>query len=97
MRDYEVMTIHRPDLAESDVQSKVSEIETFLTTRGATISGTDLWGKRRLAYEIERATEGYYSVVSFQGGTEAIADLDRVLTLADDVVRHKIARPAGGQ
>ena len=93
MRVYEVMTIHRPELAEADVQAKVKEVETFLTSRGATISSTDLWGKRRFAYEINHVNEGYYSVVSFEADTPAIDDLDRVLSLADDVVRHKIVRP----
>ena len=92
MRGYEVMTIHRPELAESDVQAKVKEVETFLSSRGAEIDGTDLWGKRRFAYEINHVTEGFYSVVKSASEAEAIEDLDRVLTLADDVVRHKIVR-----
>lgn len=95
MRDYEVMTIHRPELAEADVQAKVKEVEEFLGTRGAAITNTDLWGKRRFAYEIDHVNEGFYSVVSFEAETDAVHDLDRVLTLADDVVRHKIVRPAG--
>lgn len=94
MRGYEVMTIHRPELAESDVQAKVKEVETFLGSRGATIAGTDLWGKRRFAYEINHVSEGYYSVVKFESEPDAVDDLDRVLTLADDVVRHKIVRTA---
>lgn len=92
MRGYEVMTIHRPEFAESDVQAKVKEVETFLSSRGAEIDGTDLWGKRRFAYEINHITEGFYSVVKFSSEAEAIEDLDRVLTLADDVIRHKIVR-----
>lgn len=88
------MTIHRPELAESDVQAKVKEVETFLGSRGATIAGTDLWGKRRFAYEINHVSEGYYSVVKFESEPVAVDDLDRVLTLADDVVRHKIVRTA---
>ena len=95
MRGYEVMTIHRPELSEVDVQAKVKEVADFLTSRGATIAGTDLWGKRRFAFEIDHVNEGFYSVVSFEAGAEALDDLDRVLTLADDVVRHKIVRPAG--
>jgi small subunit ribosomal protein S6 len=94
MRGYEVMTIHRPELAESDVQAKVKEVETFLGSRGANIAGTDLWGKRRFAYEINHVSEGYYSVVKFESEPDAVDDLDRVLTLADDVVRHKIVRTA---
>jgi len=92
LRVYEVMTIHRPELAETDVQAKVKEVETFLTSRGAEIQATDLWGKRRFAYEIDHINEGFYSVVKFAAGTEAVDDLDRVLSLADDVVRHKIVR-----
>lgn len=92
MRVYEVMTIHRAELAESDVQAKVKEVETFLSSRGAEIVGTDLWGKRRFAYEINHVSEGFYSVVRFEAEREAIDDLDRVLGLADDVVRHKVVK-----
>ena len=95
MRVYELMTIHRPDLAEDDFRSKVTEIEAFLGNRGATVSNTDLWGKRRFAYEIDHVTEGYYSVITFESETEAVDDLDRVLGLSDDVVRHKVVRPGG--
>lgn len=93
MRVYELMTIHRPELAEEDFRSKVTEIESFLGNRGATVSNTDLWGKRRFAYEIDHVTEGYYSVITFESETEAVDDLDRVLGLSDDVVRHKVVRP----
>lgn len=92
MRDYELMTIHRPDLAETDVESKVSEVETFLSESGANISKRDPWGKRRFAYEIDHLTEGYYTVVTFQAEPQLVETLDRRLTFADDVLRHKIVR-----
>jgi len=92
MRDYEVMTIHRPDLAENDVEAKVGELESYLTGQGATVANRDLWGKRRFAYEIDHLSEGYYSVVTFQAETPAITSLDRMLSLSDEVVRHKIHR-----
>lgn len=92
MRTYEVMTIHRPELAEADVQSLVTEIEDFVRNRGAEVSGRDLWGKRRFAYEIDHLREGYYSVVSFDAEPQAVDDLDRVLSLNDAVIRHKITR-----
>lgn len=95
MRTYELMTIHRPELSETDFQAKVAEIEAFLGNRGAQVGKTDLWGKRRFAYEIEHITEGFYSVITFESETEAVDDLDRVLTLSDDVVRHKVVRPGG--
>jgi small subunit ribosomal protein S6 len=93
MRTYEVMTIHRPELDENDVHSRVDGLTTFLTDRGATVSGKDIWGKRRFAYEIQHMNEGYYSVVTFSASPEAIAELDRMLTLTDEVIRHKIVRP----
>lgn len=92
MRDYELMTIHRPDLAESDVEAKISELEAFLAHNDAEVTKRDIWGKRRFAYEIDHLSEGYYSVVSFKAGAEAISGVDRMLSLADEVVRHKIVR-----
>lgn len=87
------MTIHRPDLSEEEIANRVDGLTSFLTERGATISGKDIWGKRRFAYEIAHLHEGYYSVVTFAAAPEAISDLDRMLTLSDEVVRHKIVRP----
>ena len=95
MRTYEVMTIHRPDLAEDDVRSRVDNLEGFLAERGATVTGKDIWGKRRFAYEIKHLHEGYYSVVTFTAEPPAVAELDRMLFLADEVIRHKIVRPGG--
>lgn len=95
MRDYEVMTIHRPDLAEDEVEARIADLETHLVGQGASVEGRDLWGKRRFAYEIDHLSEGYYSVVAFQAEAAAVDSLDRLLSLADDVVRHKIVRKGG--
>jgi len=92
MRDYELMTIHRPDLAESDVEIKISELEAFLANNDAEVTKRDIWGKRRFAYEIDHLSEGYYSVVSFKAEAKTIGGVDRMLSLADEVVRHKIVR-----
>jgi small subunit ribosomal protein S6 len=92
MRDYEVMTIHRPDLAEDDVEAKIGELESHLSGQGASVDGRDLWGKRRFAYEVDHLSEGYYSVVTFQAEAAAVDSLDRMLSLTDEVVRHKIVR-----
>jgi small subunit ribosomal protein S6 len=93
MRDYEVMTIHNPELAEADVQAKVEGLGAFLEERGAEVKAKDLWGKRRFAYEIDHLSEGYYSIVTFAADGEVIDSLDRMLSLADEVVRHKVVRP----
>ncbi len=92
MRDYEVMTIHRPDLAEDDVEKNIQALEAHLNGGGAEVTKRDMWGKRRFAYEIEHLNEGYYTVVTFKGDTVAVDSLDRMLSLADEVLRHKIVR-----
>jgi small subunit ribosomal protein S6 len=92
MRDYELMTIHRPELAEDDVEAKITELETYLSNSEAEVVKRDSWGKRRFAYEIDHLSEGYYSVVSFKATAEAVAGVDRLMSLSDEVVRHKIVR-----
>jgi small subunit ribosomal protein S6 len=95
MRDYELMTIHRPDLGEDEVAAKVAELESNLSSQGATVDDRDLWGKRRFAYEIEHLSEGYYSVVNFRAEVDAVDAVDRMLSLNDEVLRHKIVRRNG--
>jgi small subunit ribosomal protein S6 len=92
LRTYELMTIFRPELVETEVRSEISNIEKALSERGAEVQKTDFWGKRRLAYEIMHLHEGYYAVVTFKGMKEAIEPLDRALALSDNVVRHKFIR-----
>jgi small subunit ribosomal protein S6 len=95
MRDYELMTIHRPELAEDEIAAKISDLETHLSGHGATVDGRDLWGKRRFAYEIDHLTEGYYTVVTFNAEADAVHAVDHMLSLNDDVLRHKIVKRHG--
>lgn len=92
MRAYELMVIHRPDLAEADVRKAFDEIQDALRSQGAEVKETDFWGKRRFAYEIEHLTEGYYSVVQFDSDVPPVEALSRSLGLSDTVLRHKIVR-----
>ncbi len=91
MRSYELTIIHRPDMVEADVRKQVEEISTTIDTSGS-VTGTDFWGKRRFAYEIDHMNEGYYSVVDFEGDHHLVDALDRALGLSDAVVRHKVVR-----
>ncbi|MDJ0665147.1 MAG: 30S ribosomal protein S6 [Acidimicrobiia bacterium] len=91
MRKYELMMIHRPELAETDVRTLVGEVEGVIASSG-NLTDTDFWGKRRFAYEIDHMHEGFYSVLQFESGTEMVETLDRALGLHDAVVRHKIIR-----
>jgi len=95
MRAYELMIIHRPELAEADVRAAIGDLEKAIAEAGAVV-GTDFWGKRRFAYEIDHVKEGFYSVVDFEGDTELVDRLDRALSLSDAVVRHKILRREDG-
>lgn len=91
MRTYELMMIHRPEMTEPDVRTQIGELEAAIKESGA-VKDTDFWGKRRFAYEIDHIHEGYYSVVQFDGEPPLVDTLDRALSLADNVVRHKILR-----
>ncbi|MCH7899647.1 MAG: 30S ribosomal protein S6 [Acidobacteria bacterium] len=90
MRDYEIMTIHRPDLTEDEIEAKITELESYLSDSGVSVTKRELWGKRRFAYEIDHMSEGYYSVLSIHAEPGAVDSIDRRLSLADEVVRHKI-------
>jgi len=93
VRTYELMTIFRPEMAEADVRREVERVSSALTERGAEMKKDDFWGKRRFAYEINHLTEGFYSVLQFEAEPDAIVDIDRALSLSDQVVRHKFFRP----
>ena len=90
MREYEVMLILPPDAEDADVDGAVGRITGILTERGGEVERVDKWGRRRLAYEIAHNTEGYYVVVRFRAEPGTIHELDRVLHLADEVVRFKV-------
>ena len=91
MRSYELTIIHRPDMAETDVQRQVEEVSATIDTSGS-VTGSDFWGKRRFAYEIDHMNEGYYSVLDFESDINLVEALDRALGLSDAVVRHKVLR-----
>lgn len=92
MRDYEAMVVLNPELEEEKLDAAVEKIEKLLKKNKDEIEKVDRWGKRRLAYPIQDFDEGYYIVLYFKGLEESIKELDRVLHISDDVLRHKIIR-----
>ncbi|MHB8927356.1 MAG: 30S ribosomal protein S6 [Bacillota bacterium] len=92
MRKYEVMYIIRPDLDEEQTTAVIEKFQNLLTGQGATIDKTEKWGKRRLAYELKGHLEGQYVVVQFEGEAKAAAELERVLKIADEIIRHMVVR-----
>jgi small subunit ribosomal protein S6 len=92
MRPYEVMVILDADLDEETIRANVERWLQSLEARGAERGYVDFWGKRRFAYEIGHRTEGYYVVFQARAEPAAMDELHRVLSLADEVVRHKVLR-----
>ena len=92
MRPYEVMVILDPGLEEDAVRGVVDRAVELLRSRGANPGRVDHWGKRRLAYEIGHKGEGWYVLFEVTGEPAALAELDRMLSLADEVMRHKVIR-----
>ncbi len=94
MRDYEIMVIVDESADDQQVDGVVDRITQVLAEGGGEVVGVDRWGKRKFAYEIDHKTEGVYLIVSFRAESEAVGELERVLSLADDVVRFKVVRRA---
>jgi small subunit ribosomal protein S6 len=94
MRTYELMMITRGALDEPAVQQVVQRFTKVIADRGGDVQRVDHWGKRAFAYEIDHMTEGYYTVVDFTADGTGLLELERQLRLADEIVRHKVVRPA---
>lgn len=92
MRKYEIMYIIRTDIDEEAQKSLKERFHAILTDNGATIDKVDELGSRRLAYEINDYRDGYYVVVNFTSGEEAIAEFDRQAKFSDDILRHMAIR-----
>jgi len=100
MRPYEVMVIFEATTDPTVIQGVLDQVLEVIRSTGGNPGAIDRWGRRTFAYEVNHKREGYYVVVEFTSGTQTVADLDRMLGLADEVVRHKIVRlpeSAGGK
>ena len=93
MRQYELMIILDPDLEERTIQPSLDKFLTVITKDGGTLDNVDLWGKRRLAYEIKKKSEGIYAVVNFSSESATAKELDRQLGLNESILRTKLLRP----
>jgi len=92
MRPYEVMIIFDADLEEETIRAAVDRYVQLLRSRGAEPGAVDYWGKRRFAYELKHRWEGYYVVLQARAEPAAMEELHRVLSLTDEVLRHKVIR-----
>ena len=92
MHKYELMVILDPELDERTVQPSLDQFLTVIREDGGTVESLEIWGKRRLAYEIQKKSEGIYAVVNFTATPAATAELDRQLRLNEAVMRTKVLR-----
>ena len=92
MRPYETMNIFDVAVDAQDIQAALDRSLEAIRANGGTPGQIDRWGKRTFAYEMKKRREGYYVVVEFTGEPATVAELDRHLTLATEVLRHKIIR-----
>ncbi len=93
MRHYELMVILDPELEERTVAPSLDKFLNAVRKGGGTVENVDIWGRRRLAYEIRKKTEGIYAVVDMTAGPDVAKELDRQLNLNESVLRTKLIRP----
>jgi small subunit ribosomal protein S6 len=86
------MIIFDADLEEEEIRAAIGRTTDLLSSRGAELGHTDVWGKRRFAYRLNHRWEGYYVVLQAKAEPAAMDELGRVLSLADEVIRHKVLR-----
>lgn len=94
MRHYEVMIILDPDLEERAVSPLIESFLSVVREGNGKVEKVDTWGRRRLAYEINKKPEGIYSVIELQADPTVVKELDRQMNLNESVLRTKVLRPA---
>ncbi|HEX5087462.1 MAG TPA: 30S ribosomal protein S6 [Nocardioides sp.] len=93
MRAYELMVILDPSLEERTVGPSLDKYLNVIRKDGGTVESVDIWGRRRMAYEIKKNQEGIYAVVTLNAEPATVKELDRQLTLNESILRTKVIRP----
>jgi small subunit ribosomal protein S6 len=92
MRRYELMLVLRPDAPEDRIQAVLEKTTRHVTDTGGQVVKMAPWGRRRLAYQIDRYREGSYHILHFDAPPESIVDLERTLLITEEVLRHLVVR-----
>ncbi len=93
MRHYEVMVILDPELDERTISPSLDTFLSVIKRDGGSVEKIDVWGRRRLAYEIKKKSEGIYAVIDLSAEPASVIELDRQLNLNESVLRTKVLRP----
>ena len=92
LRQYELMIILDPEIEERTVAPSLDKYLTVVKTDGGTVDKVDIWGRRRLAYEIQKKSEGIYAVITLQANPADIKELDRQFSINESIMRTKVIR-----
>lgn len=92
VRDYELVTIWNPDLAEDEFTTSVDRLSSSIGGRGGQVTDTNVWGRRRLAYSIDKHGEGVYVVMELKLDPATTSDLESQLRINENVLRHLLVR-----
>jgi small subunit ribosomal protein S6 len=93
MRRYELMIILDPNIEERTISPSIDQFLGVVKTDGGTVEKVDVWGRRRLAYDIKKKSEGIYAVVDLTAQPATVKELDRQLNLNESILRTKVIRP----
>ena len=94
MRHYELMVILDPDLEERTIAPSLDTFLNVVRNGGGTVEKVDVWGRRRLSFEIDKKVEGIYAVIDLRAEPDVMKELDRQLNLNESILRTKVMRPA---
>ena len=92
MRDYEMVIIISPEVAEEDVPGTIDKVSEYITSNGGEVTQVDRWGKRKLAYPINRFKEGNYVMSRFKIKPGVTAELEANLKMSETILRHMLIR-----
>ena len=95
MRQYELMVILDPDVEERTVAPSLDQFLNVIRKDGGTVDKVDIWGRRRLAHEIDKKSDGIYAVIDMRAQPDSVKELDRQLNLTETVLRTKVVRKDG--
>ncbi|HET6295332.1 MAG TPA: 30S ribosomal protein S6 [Kribbella sp.] len=93
MRRYEVMVILDPELEERTVEPSLDTYLNIVRKEGGTVEKVDIWGRRKLAYDVKKKSEGIYAIIDLTAEPAVVKELDRQLTLNESILRTKVLRP----
>lgn len=92
MRAYEMMVIYDGDLDDAGIQNSLNRIGELVTAGNGRVASTDRWGRRKFAYTMKKKNEGYYVVLEIVTESNGLGEIERMLRIADGVIRHKALR-----